>query len=643
MAMMQHRPDSDRLLVPSDRLAMCCLGVIIVIAWWTQTHGLEERYAWLGWSPAAWVHQLVEPAQYAKDFPAGYAAYRFSAFMNLYPEAYRILGILPENLIYAVIAFEIVLIAVATWLLSKSILPGAATVTHYVVVILAVGSWARNMDLSLIGAPFFMGLYYNAADGLRLLAIACVLRERFLLAAILLGLSSITHPLYGMTGAVFIGAYLLAQPTLRRSVGRLMLASLLFAVITIPWLFKVAAAGTASHIPVETWKTFTEAFSWHFYPIELGLFSENSFLRLLPLLSFSLLLVHYAPRIVDDSARLRGIGTGLAVLALLTICGALVPVFSSYPPLIKLALHRASALYVTIGLVIVSAGLLSDIVGRTVWFKKLLALTVLGSPFLLDPGFPLLISILLVLYTLTCERDRMKQKNRRVEALLVIIVALVAIFAIMGYPLHGIGGGWRFALGMIPAVAILALLQVRSRYVPTPSVALVALFFGLTLYWHRVQISINENDRPLFHAFFEAQQWARDNTAPTALFMVDPSVGYGWREFSHRSSFGTLHEWLHTSWLYEARTDTYEQGLRRFGEFDVPIEPYLQIRPSPRGLFVLLDEVRARYHAANDDWRLRMARTYGIDYFVLRKADWKGATVLRRVYENGYFVVLAVR
>ena len=55
----------------------------------------------------------------------------------------------------------------------------------------------------------------------------------------------------------------------------------------------------------------------------------------------------------------------------------------------------------------------------------------------------------------------------------------------------------------------------------------------------------------------DTQVWARENTPRDALFLVDPvvrhpGVGYGWRDYSRRSSFGNLREWLYAGWSYSS-------------------------------------------------------------------------------------------
>ena len=76
--------------------------------------------------------------------------------------------------------------------------------------------------------------------------------------------------------------------------------------------------------------------------------------------------------------------------------------------------------------------------------------------------------------------------------------------------------------------------------------------------------------------------------------MVDPAIYYGWREFSQRSSFGNLREWTY-NWANSNDYATYQEGMKRFGEFGVALEPYLHFSPPIRGFDALSGEVEKRY------------------------------------------------
>lgn len=139
--------------------------------------------------------------------------------------------------------------------------------------------------------------------------------------------------------------------------------------------------------------------------------------------------------------------------------------------------------------------------------------------------------------------------------------------------------------------------------------------------------------------YLRAQVWARDHTPRNALFMPPPTLYYGWRDYSQRSSFGNLREWLHTSWLYDSNFERYQEGMRRFNEFNIAIGPYLHAKPPIAAMKRLSAAVRERYYDASDEWRLGLAQRYGIDYFVFWRKDIVQPSRLPIVYENEHFVI----
>jgi len=123
--------------------------------------------------------------------------------------------------------------------------------------------------------------------------------------------------------------------------------------------------------------------------------------------------------------------------------------------------------------------------------------------------------------------------------------------------------------------------------------------------------------------------------------MVDPTIYYSWRDYSHRSSFGNLREWILLSCcVYESDFDVYQEGMRRFREFQLDIDEYLEVEPSLLGFRQLNDAIRERYYSLDDSWRLNINQAYDVDYFVLLKDRMKYNGDLPIIYQNDGFVVL---
>jgi len=78
---------------------------------------------------------------------------------------------------------------------------------------------------------------------------------------------------------------------------------------------------------------------------------------------------------------------------------------------------------------------------------------------------------------------------------------------------------------------------------------------------------MNPAERTQAEYFLEVQLWAKENTPESSTFLITPYMGYGWRGFSERGSYGTFREWAHTSWLYTGDQEKFEEGQKRLGHW----------------------------------------------------------------------------
>jgi hypothetical protein len=151
----------------------------------------------------------------------------------------------------------------------------------------------------------------------------------------------------------------------------------------------------------------------------------------------------------------------------------------------------------------------------------------------------------------------------------------------------------------------------------------------------------DDRERLLGKDYLEVQRWARINTEPTALFMVDPTIYYGWRDYSTRSSFGNIREWLHTSWLYDSRETSYREGVRRFNEFGLDLTHYLYgKKESSIDCFNTLDrDFRKRFYGLPSSRLAEIGATYDVDYFVLKRSELGQSYDFPVAFENRSYVV----
>lgn len=605
--------------------------------------------AYGGWSPMDWVARQLLPDNFAADFPSGIAAYRMSSFMQLYVFAAR-LGIDLELLIPWVIHFEIVLLGIGAAFLFRTLAPKLPYVVMAIFALIVVEGSVRDMELARFGGGFYQGLYYNVADGLRFLGLAMLFRKQIFVAAVALGVSFTVHPVMAGMAGIFAVPYILAIGR-RFSTRRWLGAGATFVLIAGGWfVFRFQSAEVASGgIAADSWTALVRMFSYHWYPVDIGVFARLHERYILPLLCLVSLAALYLPRVIQGHAERLGVIWGMVLLGGLACAGVLISEFSSQPFLIKLALHRASDMLIVVSLLIVVAGLSGEA------FEGRLFESALGGALLLSPlmntlvAFPLVPTLALI--GLNACRARWDGENGRflvALASMFMLLVTVSSYYVMGVPkplayvgddlLWMVSGAFlvvwvlRWSWGKLGWGAL-----VVAQSLMHTGLLIAVLVFCLAGVERKSVMPSGQKD--LASAYLGVQRWAHANTPPDSLFMVDPTIYYGWRDFSQRSSFGNLREWLHTGWLYDSRAAVYEEGIRRFAEFGIDIAPYKQIRPSIEGYHRLSDDLRRAFYSKDSDWFEDLSRRYKINYVVFKKSFLVRNYRFREVFENSSFVV----
>jgi len=127
--------------------------------------------------------------------------------------------------------------------------------------------------------------------------------------------------------------------------------------------------------------------------------------------------------------------------------------------------------------------------------------------------------------------------------------------------------------------------------------------------------------------------------------MVDPTIYYGWRDFSSRSSFGNLREWLHTSWLYDSNKSNYLEGMKRFHLLEINLDPYIEDRYINEHWShnKLSNDVREKFYNFDSEWFLKIAKNFEIDYVVFVKSRIQRDYQFKLVYSNDSFCIYKIR
>lgn len=196
-----------------------------------------------------------------------------------------------------------------------------------------------------------------------------------------------------------------------------------------------------------------------------------------------------------------------------------------------------------------------------------------------------------------------------------------------------------FKQTLIFSITILMFVTFKNRL--KESTVLFAIFFAISAL--SVQYSEKSNfdkeDRPMGIAYMDVQKWANSNTEKNALFLIDPSMYYGWREYSQRSSFGNVREWLHTSWLYESNKNNFDAGISRALLFGINPEFYKNRVVPHNGFIELEKDLRENFYNLSSSRFKEIMLENQINFLVLKKNLIKNKLNLNVVYENTYFIV----
>ena len=612
-------------------------------------HRYKLEVAWHGYTAYQYVHKIFSPENFERDFPSHVEMFKNSAAMRFYDLSYALFKVGPEYTTPVFIAFEIFILVVAFCALVKAIRPNASAPVFVLVALLVITSWARNMNIARYGQPYFLGVYHNVADGFRILAIAMMLKRRPILASLFLAAAFTTHPTMGTMGAIFVLAIGLSD--LRNVRKRSYLAGgALFVVIAVLWSVCVVGptlAGGAG-FPADLWIKVTKILSCHYYPYRMGLFTSANRAVLIPFLSLMILCTFYMRSKGEKTRTDRRVVAGMMAMLFLVVLGVFFSANSISPFLIKLSWHKANDLMISVALVYVADGLWREFHPRSLWRAGLAGL-ILVSPFLMNPGFPLLCSLLLTAPAwLSLTREHWKAPGNRIVALLVLLSgALLAYYGTAGWlgprpwfdPAY-VGGRRFVAVLLVFAVGGISIFRFVQRKIAAPMMqaAAIMVLIVCSVRWTTERVLLPQTAAE-YRDFKEVQIWARENTKRKALFMVDPTICYGWRDYSVRSSFGNYREWLFLSVCYKSNQRLFNEGVKRASELGLHLPAYFTSPTS--GRMALHWKIKEIFYNKDDAWRLDIARRYGIDYFVLVRKYMVSESDLPTAYKNRRFVVLS--
>jgi hypothetical protein len=201
---------------------------------------------------------------------------------------------------------------------------------------------------------------------------------------------------------------------------------------------------------------------------------------------------------------------------------------------------------------------------------------------------------------------------------------------------------WQFALCIGIGGGLISFIRKSKSDFTIYCLPLVLIAMIYAAWGWRATVNHGPEEKSAGLAFMNAQLWAKDNSPSGALFMVDPTIYYGWRDFSQRSSFGNMREWLHTSWLYDSNRTNYDEGMRRAEEFGLSPFNYLNESPPILGYEKMDRDIRAAFYSFDENWFLNMSHKYGINYVVMRKKYIQKFLKFEKDYENDFIIIYKI-
>ena len=612
---------------------------------------LDEILALRGFSILEVLAAHADPAAFARDYPGGSRLTTAnSPTVLFYTFGLDYLGLDGLVMLYGMILLELCVLTSGLWLLWSAVLDrcdgdgliqeSTVRIAFVWLVLLVLVSSLQRINLLNFGFPFFHGQFYGFADGLRLAALAMVIRRRWELAALAFVLCFTIHPIKAViasTLALGILAVDWKNSVSWRSI-------LLMAATVIGWIgwYALVLRGDAEAVPLESYIAYTRALQSHWYPIDLGLFGKwhdrgiTSLMSLL-LATFIALRQPGWPRPLRD-----GLLVGIAVLVIVSGVGVWISIDPTSATLLQISLGRASTLISLVAPMIIMVGaLLAFRNNQKFLFAGMLAFVwvgFLGRNMHTDLA-PVLACALAVAHVLRQPRD---------AGMMMATAGCVVAISIWYWIIFPKDVGY-VALAMAAVFWAVLLIQERFAKSANPmgqrapvSFIVISLFFAAGAgFWAFDRTEPTLKKRDLARDYLEAQLWAKNSTPSGTLFMVDPCRSYGWRDFSHRASIGTIREWYMTAWLYNDRAELLEQGHHIAVTLGAGFEPE---EVKPRASRAMCKTARAAYYAPELAGVRRVAEEFDVDYFVFEKAHSEGlpkSVTDHFSFENDHFAILA--
>ncbi len=675
------------------------ITIAICVLFHYKTKDIQLKIAVGGFGPQDYVNQKLHPRNFEKNWTGSIMAYDHSMPMKAYYWLAKHYAISSTTSMYPFMFLQILFFVVSVAVLAHTLFENVY-VTFLSVVIVSVSNLA-GLNLSrfgFYGSYLGVPLYYGYAVALSLLGIAYSLKNKHIQSFVFVALSAYCHLTIGLFAFLFISAYLLLKPQLLRD--KAFLAGLcVFSVLIAPHVILLLsnAAISSGGVPVEQWVKATKIFGYHWYPFTMKMFSKYAYMEFFPFVLSCLYFFAALRYQYSGDERLKKVLAGSGACLVASVIGIVLSDLYPIPFLIKIAPQRATSLITVFAVIYTVHYLCKKIESRNFTTVSIAVYTLLVLIFS-SPGIavlPLLVLVGLDIRdgSLGCFRlnpdKTLARASCLVAGLLVLLLSMLAIARnnLSAGILHSIanslstylwsplqcldpfsrfdllmrGGTFKSGASLLALIVCSVLLAGCVRYcgfldgkhwkrvilvifVCLPLPAVWALESDTYQRWY------SRHGR-VASAYLDVQLWAKNNTAHDALFMPDPSHSYGWRDFSERSSFGSLREWGYCAIVYDADYEIYKEGLKRMKEFGIDLDEVTEeeIRDPERFVYAekLTTDIRSAYYGMSADRLEELRKKYSIDFFVANKKflvpaqEVKWFERFHIVYQNEHFIVFA--
>lgn len=643
--------------VMNKKSCLFSLSVFFILVISTLVHNyfwqFDLVYAMRGWSSIDFANTILHHSNFANDFPGGGGSTKYSIYSWVSP--LLISAGLPEKVwINLAPFFEMSFLCFAVSHLYQTIFKEKNYFAIIFLILLFLFSFIRHSTLGRIDGAGFLGLFYGYADALSFLALSFFFRKQYRTSSVILMFEFMIHPIKTLSAICFLFASFFSKTDKKSK--QMFYAYLTLFLFCIIWYKFWYLSESIEKMSAKDFFRYSPIFNSHWFPQDLRLFTLRAGEYGLPFFSSIGVVSAVLLRTQIDIGleKVKSLFFGILVLTILTLLGCLFAWFELSPFVIKLCLQRFSVLILGVGAIICSGALFMDLRNRNIPFIVLMSLILLTA-FFTNKTWPPFFFILYSVLTIKTVYHKKSRYDINL-ALLCIYTAMYSIYFLYVvllhfYPikilvLHAVlfGGSIVFVNFLTSAKSQFFYMVKLLSYRILLSLLILCSSIGSISY--SINYHLNGTRYLTKGKYYkDAQLWAKNNTSISSLFLTPPNYAYGWRDFSRRSSFGTMQEWLKTAWLYNNDNHIFQLGLSRALMFTNDIMPSLRDQehnPLREGGKLVNLAVMTFYNPDIDKLK-EIVKKNNIAYIVFDKHDAKKYGAIpswKNAYSNRYYVIL---